>query len=225
MALRFALHRFRAALAHWGPIEYFALAVVWLVLSSPLYLLGWGFASLLSLPLMLLSIMLITALVQPLVKPRPMPAVQPRPGFPSEIVHPQLGVFALSRHSDKSYENEVPWCEGRARLSLWVEDLDSIGAVQDAAAVLSRTSSDVDASVQALAIKELLDEINAERRADNAETLGPEEFLRAISLELITVHADGAYEFLYGDGELLGGHWIQVYGDLQRGPLEVETPG
>lgn len=55
--------------------------------------------------------------------------------------------------------------------------------------------------------------------------LTPEEFLRVISLQMITVHSDETYEFLYDDGDLLGGHWIEIHGSLTKGPIEVDRPG
>jgi hypothetical protein len=48
-----SLRTFRAAIAHWGITEYALLLVLWGCLSAPLYLLGWGVFSVLSLPLML----------------------------------------------------------------------------------------------------------------------------------------------------------------------------
>lgn len=48
-----SLRAFRAAIAHWGITEYALLLVLWGCLSAPLYLLGWGVFSVLSLPLLL----------------------------------------------------------------------------------------------------------------------------------------------------------------------------
>jgi len=210
-------------LTHWGVVEYILVATVWLIFSIPLFLAGWGAVSLLGFPLFLLSIALLASLVKSRSEPLEVPPAQPRLGFPSELVVPQLGPFPLSTYSNERYEQAITWCGMPTCLSLSVEELSSIGAVLRAAESLVRSSLRVNSEVQAYATSQLLAGINEERKA--TEALDAETFLRAITLEMITVHADNTYEFLYRDGELLGGHWIEVHGELEGGPISIDTPG
>jgi len=90
---------------------------------------------------------------------------------------------------------------------------------------ISQISAEVDSQVRAFAVKRLLPDINQERQASEASALTSEQFLQTISLQMITVHPDRTYEFLYDDGDLLYGHWIEVHGDIERGPIDVDTPG
>lgn len=225
MAIASALKRSRAALAHWGPVEYLLLAALWLAFSIPLLLAGWGAASLLSLPLLLLAIVLLTTLAKSMIKPSKVHPVQPRAGFPGELVHPELGVFPLSTYSGERYEKTISWCGTPTRLSLSLETIESIEAVLNAATATAQAGLNVNSQVQAFATNELLQGINEERKASGASALDAKAFLHAISLEMITVHADNTYEFLYNDGQLLGGHWIEVHGNLEDGPIDIDAPG
>lgn len=225
MPIAAALHRSRAALAHWGIRELLLLAVFWFALSIPLYLMGWGLASVVSLPLLLLVMLALTYCASALIKPIPQPKAQPKPGFPSSIEVPPLGVFTLSAYSDTRYERTIDWCGTEVQLSLSVEAIESIDSVLLVATSISAASPKVNSDVTHFAARDILPSINEERLASGDLVLSPSQFLSAISLQMITVHSDGTYEFLYDDGELLGGHWIEVHGNLSQGPIEVDTPG
>ena len=225
MNIASALHRFRLALAHWGLVEYVLLAAIWVAFSIPLVLAGWGVASLLGLPLFLLSIALLAVLAKSVLKPSAALPSGPRAGFPSELVHPELGAFPLSQYSDERYERAIVWCGKTTRLSLLVEARESMEAVLNAAVSAVQTSLSVNSKVQAFVVSELLSGINEERQASGGSALDSEAFMQMVSLEMVTVHADSTYEFLYNDGELLGGHWIEVRGHIESGPIELDTPG
>ena len=220
-----AFSHFRAALAHWGLSHYVVLAAFWISLSIPLYLAGWGVASVLSLPLLLLIIAVLSYGVSAVLKPIPRPVARPKPGFPSELEHPVLGVFPLSAYDSERYERTIDWRGSSTQLSLSVDSIESIADVLLVATSISQISAEVDSQVRAFAVKRLLPDINQERQASEASALTSEQFLQTISLQMITVHPDRTYEFLYDDGDLLYGHWIEVHGDIERGPIDVDTPG
>lgn len=225
MTIAAGFNRFRAALAHWGPSHYIILAVLWFTLSVPLYLAGWGVASVLSLPLLLLMSAALAYCASAVLKPAARPVAQPKPGFPSKLDHPGLGEVPLSAYSNERYERTIDWCGSPIQLSLSVHSMDSIAAVLRAATSISEASATVNSQVVAFAVKELLPGINQERQVQKTPSLTPEQFLQAISLQMITVHPDKTYEFLYSDGDLLGGHWIEVRGEIEHGPMDVDTPG
>ncbi|MBX3628170.1 MAG: DUF2262 domain-containing protein [Rhizobacter sp.] len=225
MRLVTSLQRSKAALAHWGVREYFLLAVLWLTLSTPLYLAGWGLLSVLSLPLLLLAIVVLTYGASALVKPLPQKKVQPKPGFPPSIEVPSLGFFPLSAYSDSLYERKVSWCGSEIGLNLSIEAVELVDSVRRVAVAITSEASKVNSEVTRFAVRELLSEVNEGRSAAGQSELTAEQFLQAISLQSITVHSDETYEFMYDDGELLGGHWIEVHGSLTQGPIDVDLPG
>jgi hypothetical protein len=57
-----SLRNFQKAISHWGIAQYGLLAAFWAILSTPLFLNGWGWFSLLSLPLFLALIVSLTFL-------------------------------------------------------------------------------------------------------------------------------------------------------------------
>jgi len=225
MPLAASLQKSKAALAHWGIREYFFLAVFWLTLSAPLYLAGWGLLSVLSLPLLLLAILILAYGASALVKPAPQKKVQPKPGFPPSIEVPLLGFFPLSAYSDTRYEGKISWCGSEVELSLSIEEVELADSVRRVAVAITSEGSKVNSEVTQFAVRELLSEVNEGRSAAGQSELTAEQFLQIISLQSITVHSDETYEFLYDDGELFGGHWIEVHGNLTQGPIDVDLPG
>ena len=197
----------------------------WFVLSIPLYMAGWGIASVLSLPLLALAIMALASIAASLFKRLPIPVAAPRQGFPDALEHPAIGRFTLSQYSNALYERSIDWCGVPAKLSLAVDTMESLGAVLATASHIVETSALLDRQIAALLIKELLPDLNRERQASNAPLLSAERFLQTISLETIMVHADQTYEFIYQDGGLLWDHWIQVHGSIASGPTDIDTPG
>lgn len=225
MTIASVVRCFQAAFSRWGVGEYVVFSALWLTLSLPLYFMGWGVASLLGLPLVIFFGMALAGLASWLLKGSPKQSVRPRPGFPIEIMHSSLGVFRLSGQSNERYDLSVDWCGVATQLSLSIDNPESIQAALSAATAITASSASVNARVAAYLIQELLPNINEERLAQEMHVLQAENFLKSISLQMITVYQDEAYEFLYGDGDLLGGHWIEVHGTISAGPTYLDTPG
>ena len=173
---------------------------------------------------MLLIALLVTAL-GPLWKSKPRPLAQPRPGFPGELLHPELGTFPLSRESPDLYERVIDWCGVSTRLCLSIESIESIDATLQAATTLTKHESETYKQVCEFATNQLLPSVNEERQALGVAALDAGEFRSHIVPVLITVHSDNTYEFLFDDGGLFGGHWVEVHGSMNGGPIEVDLPG
>lgn len=62
-------------------------------------------------------------------------------------------------------------------------------------------------------------------RNGNEPRLSDQSFLRTVQLTSITVFGDGRFEFWYSDGDLFGGHAIQVRGSMSRGIVESGLSG
>jgi hypothetical protein len=56
---------------------------------------------------------------------------------------------------------------------------------------------------------------------DSAAKFDGAGLLQAITLEQVMIGADGQYFFAFADGDLLGGHAIEVTGYLDRGPTDL----
>jgi hypothetical protein len=220
-----AISRFRASLSHWGPAEYVVLAAFWLALSIPLYLLGWGMASILSLPLFLLLIAAATFALSPLVKPKPRPPVRPRSGLPETVEHPSLGRFVLSSVSNAFYNQSIDWCKSRTLLSLEIEVPDDLIPVQEAAISLLGKSEAINLRVVEYLVQNLLPEANQDQQSCGKPSLSSEQLRERISLENITINSRGEYVFMFGCNGLLGDHWVQVVGTLANDPTEYDLAG
>jgi hypothetical protein len=217
--------RFKAAIAHWGATEYLLLAALWLAIAIPLYLTGWGIASLLGFPLMLLLITVAAWAASTWLKPKPHVPVKPRPEFPAALVHETLGTFPLSEFSNDEYTRTVAWCNKDVRLTLVVDNLDDIGKVLQAAGDFVASGPRIELQVLAFIADELLASTNDELRADGQEPLDAAGLLSHLTLDTLRVQADGSYTVIYMADQLLGDHWVEVDGTLDDGPASLNTPG
>lgn len=206
-------------------MEYLLLAAFWLVISIPLYLAGWGMASLLGFPLMVLLITVCAWAASVWLKPKPHVPVKPRPGFPSELVHETLGTFALSEYSDDEYTRTIAWCNKDVRLSLVVDALEDVGKVLRAAGEFVIAGPRIEVQVLAFIVDELLETTNEELEAEGRPALDAAGLLSHATLESLAVRADGSYTVIYMADSLLGDHWIEVEGTLAEGPTSLNTPG
>ena len=90
---------------------------------------------------------------------------------------------------------------------------------------LLASSTATNSAVQTYAAEKLLPSLNEERQAVGAPALNAEEFASTLSLEAINLWPPYGYEFFHNDGDLIGGHYIVVSGDLANGPTYLDTPG
>lgn len=79
--------------------------------------------------------------------------------------------------------------------------------------------------VQQYAVDDLLKLKNDNWRDDDEPEVSAEEFKSKMTLESITVHADGSFSFWHDDGDLFYGHAIKVGGSLSEGPTYTDIPG
>lgn len=225
MSLLNGLRRCRATLAHWGPGQYFLLAALWFLVSLPFSWAGWGWASALSLPLLLLTIAGLSAGLNALARGKKTVPATPRAGFPARLEHPQLGRFPLSPYSNALYVQTLDWCGAPIQLLLEPWQPGSIPDLLQASTELMAAREAIDVQVKAAVAREMLDAYNKEWRTEPKPRLTAEAFLRTLVLESVIVQPDRAYEFLFQDGGLFDGHGIQVSGTLAQGPLAVELQG
>ena len=229
MGSRKVSHAFKvayASIAHWGVSQYLALLLFWAVSSVPFCQLGWGIASVLGLPLLIVAgFALTTGLVRALkLLDRAVRKPTPLRTEPRELVHPLLGTFVLDACGEE-YERKVDWLRQQVTLSLVTERLENWGVVIAHATELWQRREEISQAVGRMIQTELLEAVNEQRTARSEPVFDGAALLQAIVLERITIDADGCYCFLFADADLLGGHAIDVTGYLDSGPTHLDTPG
>jgi hypothetical protein len=210
------------SIAHWGVGQYLALLLVWVVSSIPFYQLGWGIASVLGFPLLIVMGVALTAGVVRALKLLDRPVREPTPlrTEPRELVHPLLGTFVLNACGEE-YEGKVDWLGQQVTLSLGMELLENWDVVIAQATELWQRREEVAQAVGKMIQAELLETVNEQRTAGSESVFDGAGLLQAITLEQVMIDADGRYFFAFADGDLLGGHAIEVTGYLDRGPTDL----
>jgi len=74
------------------------------------------------------------------------------------------------------------------------------------------------------AVQELLPLKNDAWLGDDETEFSPEEFKSKMTLQSISIHPDGDFDFWHDDGDLFWGHSIQVSGSLADGPTAADIP-
>jgi len=136
----------------------------------------------------------------------------------------RFGVFTLDRRVDW-YEAVVSWGSTDVRLTLSPHEgedakncLATARAIWDLQLVWQERVANYVAS-------NLLTLKNDNWLGEDEPELSEEEFKKRLTLNSITVHADGAFEFWYDDGDLFWGHSIRVSGSLSEGPTFAGIEG
>jgi hypothetical protein len=143
---------------------------------------------------------------------------------PVTVKHPFLGTLTLDRRFNW-YEAEVPWNSRPVRLSLSLDDCDDEPALLKSAHDLFKKQKTWDRTVRDFAVQELLDLKNDTWLGDREKKFTPNTFKARMTLETITLNADGEFEFWFHDGNLFWGHSIQISGTLADGPTDADIPG
>lgn len=137
---------------------------------------------------------------------------------------PLFGQFALDRKLDW-YEGEATWNGQAIKLILEVDVQDQPERTAEYAHRLWRDQSGWHLRVLDCAARELLETANEWWSQHNDGTILADDFKARMTLESITVHPDGRFEFWFGDGDLFWGHSIEVRGSLAEGPTDASMVG
>lgn len=153
-------------------------------------------------------------------------------------LHSQLAELQKpATHTDErfgtlTFDRRVSWYSGTARwcgqsidLNVNVEDNDEPSPALKVAYALWDNESNWQQRVADYAVKELLPLKNDNWLSDDETEFTSEQFKSKITLESISVYADGDFEFWHDDGDLFWGHSIQVSGNLSDGLTGADIPG
>jgi len=141
---------------------------------------------------------------------------------PVTLDDPLLGTFTLDRRVDW-FTGDVVWAGESISLNL-----SGAADAQDAlrtAHALWQNQNEWNRRVRNFAVQELLPLKNDTWLDEDEAELTPDEFEDRMTLESITVNADGSFDFWHNDGDLFWGHSIQISGSLSEGPTHADIPG
>lgn len=137
---------------------------------------------------------------------------------------PALGTFTLQRQVG-SFTAQALWDGKPISLSLSATEPDEVQEALKAAHALWEDQDGWNQRVRDYAVQMLLPLKNGTWLDDEEAGVSPDEFKERMTVEAVSVDADGLFDFWHDDGALFGGHCIQVSGSLAEGPTHADIPG
>ena len=139
---------------------------------------------------------------------------------------------ADERFGTLTFDRRVSWYSGTAKwngqtvnLNVNVESDNELESALMVAYALWDNESNWQQRVVDYAVEKLLPLKNDNWLADDETELNSKQFKSKMTLESISVHADGGFEFWHDDGDLFWGHSIQISGNLSDGLTNADIPG
>lgn len=130
-----------------------------------------------------------------------------------------------------TFDRRVSWYSGTAKwnghpveLNASAEDNDALSSALNVAYALWDNQSDWQQRVTDYAVKELLPLKNDNWLAEDETEFTTEQFKSKMTLESISVYADGEFEFWHDDRDLFFGHAIRISGRLAEGLTGADIP-
>jgi hypothetical protein len=145
----------------------------------------------------------------------------PEPVFPP-YHHPVLGHFAKTRDY-QPYEGRADWNGTPIRLNL-DGDFANLAACADAAAIMLANAGVWQAELTARAYEKMYANWNAVWREDDPD-LTEAEWTARLTIEALSMTADGEFTVTFTDGDLFWGHWVEVSGSLGTGVTDAVMVG
>lgn len=143
---------------------------------------------------------------------------------PVVIKTERFGDLTLDRSIDW-FEGEVKWNGESVRINFHTDETQDISTGLKVAGKLWDEQQSWKQKVDDYAVQELLHLKNDNWLGDNESPLTPDQFKSRMTLQSISIHPDGDFEFWHDDGDLFWGHSIQISGSLDDGPTQADIPG
>jgi hypothetical protein len=179
-----AFKKFQASLSHWGAAEYIVFAAFWLMLTIPLYLMGWGVFSVFSLLLFLLAITVLTRGVNAILKSSDL---ELNSSLDVNLIFQGIEVEVLDGHY---LENGQPTDEAIKYYTSIIENVNQL---------------------KSFVAAEMLDGYNENWLDEEIGNIDELKFKELISLKSILIFNELGYALAYfDDGDLFGGHSIEI---------------
>jgi len=140
-----------------------------------------------------------------------------------DLEHPYFGKLV--------YNAELNWWEGVLSIEPSVTVYFSLDGCNDDQALVAtgeavcRDLSEWRKRVEDFAVEKLRPLKNKSWLEENEDEVTVEQFKSRMTLESVSFYPSGEFEFMYTDGDLFWGHWIQVTGTHSEGPTHADIPG
>ncbi|WP_345681677.1 DUF2262 domain-containing protein [Novipirellula caenicola] len=143
---------------------------------------------------------------------------------PVVITTERFGDLTLNRSIDR-FEGEVNWNGESIRINFHTDKTQDISAGLEVAGKLFDEQLSWKQKVDDYAVQELLLVKNDVWLDDNESPLTADQFKSRMTLQSISIHPDGEFNFWHDDGDLFWGHSIQISGSLEEGLTQADIPG
>ncbi|MCL4853078.1 MAG: DUF2262 domain-containing protein, partial [Bryobacteraceae bacterium] len=136
----------------------------------------------------------------------------------------RFGNLTLDRSVDW-FEGEVKWNGEPVRITFHTDETQEISAGLKVAERLWSEQTSWKRKVDDYAVQELLPLKNDNWLGDDESPLTPDQFKSRMTLQSISIHRDGNFDFWHDDGGLFWGHSVQISGSLDEGLTQADIPG
>ncbi len=143
---------------------------------------------------------------------------------PRVITTERFGHITLNR-SIGWFEGDAHWNGSSIRINFHIDEESDISSGLEIAGKLWDHQEAWKQKVDAFAVQKLLSLKNETWLAEDEAPLNPQQFIARMTLQSISIHPDGNFEFWHHDGDLFWGHSIQISGSLEEGLTEADIPG
>lgn len=145
------------------------------------------------------------------------------PAPPATLVDAVLGHLARDQQLAQ-YAGKASWAGREIEVFIEAKDKHELDEALAHAHELWQATADWDARARRVAADQLLGEYNGEWRGDDPE-IDADTFASRIAATLVSVRADGSFEFWYDDDKLFLRHSIRVEGSIEDGPQGAYIDG
>jgi hypothetical protein len=136
----------------------------------------------------------------------------------------RFGRIALDR-SIGWFEGKASWNGRMVAVRFKTDGKDGVEGAVRTAETLWDDQAAWKRKVDDFALRKLLPLKNGAWRDDGEARLTPAAFKKRMKLKSLSVDGDGRFEFWHDDGNLFGGHSIQIVGSLPKGLTRADLPG
>ena len=139
---------------------------------------------------------------------------------------PTLGDFELERKYREEYEGKVKWNNEDVQFHITSYKGKRLDRVFAIANEFVKDQVEWDKKIREFACRKFLKVKNKDwLEDDDDEKLTPEEFISRIKVEDIYIKLTNNFQVTFGDDDIFFGHAIDVYGNLEKGPMKAELWG
>jgi hypothetical protein len=147
-------------------------------------------------------------------------------GLKKKVVlkHRALGTLRLDRASG-DFNGNAKWRDRRVRLSLEVDGRGSPDAAADHARILIGAQREWAPRVERRIVASLFPHWVKTWKLDEDKPLNEAQFLKKLKPTSIAMDPTGSFSVWYDDGDLFGGHAVEVTGRLRDGVKHADLAG